>query len=108
MGSLPNEQFLSAKAGDCVVLHSDTLHSTTVNVAAHVRYFVSAYFTRFGLPHRDEFDTPAVRMITNEARSAVSTDSDNCIALLLILVANVRMCAILAGLRTINVFIATC
>lgn len=71
MAPLPNEHLLQAKAGDCVVLHSDTLHSTTVNVAPAVRYFISAYFTRFGLPHRDEFDTPAVRAIIDAARSAV-------------------------------------
>eukprot|EP01043_Picozoa_sp_COSAG02_P067977 COSAG02_NODE_11120_length_1789_cov_1.159172_1_plen_185_part_00 len=73
MAPLPNEQLLAAKAGDCVILHSDTLHSTTVNVAAPVRYFISAYFTRFGFPHRDEFDTPAVRAIVAAARSTVRT-----------------------------------
>lgn len=71
MVPVANEQLLAAKAGDCVVLHSDTLHSTTVNVAAPVRYFISAYFTRFGFPHRDEFDTPAVRAIVDAARSVV-------------------------------------
>jgi hypothetical protein len=71
MAPLPNEHLLVAKAGDCVVLHSDTLHSTTVNVATSVRYFISAYFTRFGLPHRDEFDTPTVRAIVDAAQSAV-------------------------------------
>ena len=63
MHPLPNERLLTAKAGDLCFLHCDTLHSTTVNIDAPVRYFISAYLTRNGLPHRDEFDAPAVHAL---------------------------------------------
>ena len=61
---------LSAKAGDLVVLHPDTLHSTTYNTADPIRYFISAYFVRHGLPHRDEFQTPHIAALVAAAETA--------------------------------------
>ena len=69
MAPLPGETLLDAKAGDLVVIHCDTLHSTTANVDPdQIRYFISAYVTRYGLPHRDEFDAPAVHKLLADAR----------------------------------------
>tara|TARA_Y100000588_G_scaffold193182_1_gene207265 strand:+ start:470 stop:1315 length:846 start_codon:yes stop_codon:yes gene_type:complete len=63
----PRESFLDLKAGDMVFTHHELLHSGTWNISSEVRYFLSAYVCRIGLPHRDTFDLPAVHEILAEA-----------------------------------------
>eukprot|EP01052_Picozoa_sp_SAG31_P028461 SAG31_NODE_2750_length_5145_cov_2.649227_1_plen_77_part_00 len=61
---------LTARSGDLVVLHCDVLHATTYNTdraSGRIRYFISAYLTRHGLPHRDNFDTPRVAAVVAAA-----------------------------------------
>ena len=65
----PREMFLSLKAGDMVFTHHELLHSGTWNISTEYRYFLSVYVCRTGLPHRDNFDLPAVREILQDART---------------------------------------
>jgi len=64
----PRESFLDLKAGDMVFTHNELLHSGTWNISNEVRYFLSAYVCRIGLPHRDTFDLPAIHELVAEAR----------------------------------------
>ena len=64
----PKERLVSLEAGDMVYTHCDLLHSGTLNTSGEIRYFISAYFSRIGLPHRDTFETPTIEKIVADAR----------------------------------------
>lgn len=63
----PNEQLVSLGAGDMVFTHCEILHSGTLNTSGAIRYFISAYLCRIGLPHRDTFGTPTIDRIVADA-----------------------------------------
>ncbi|MBT5871831.1 MAG: hypothetical protein HOH43_00320 [Candidatus Latescibacteria bacterium] len=65
----PRERCLSLKAGDMVFTHNEILHAGSVNTTKEIRYFISAYFQRIGLPHRDRFDHANIETIRKRARS---------------------------------------
>jgi ectoine hydroxylase-related dioxygenase (phytanoyl-CoA dioxygenase family) len=64
----PNEKLVSLQAGDMVFTHCELLHSGTLNTSGAIRYFISAYFSHIGLPHRDTFETPTIEQIIADAR----------------------------------------
>ena len=64
-----NERLVELQAGDMVYTHNEILHSGSINTSGEIRYFISAYFQRFGLPHRDTFRHPLVEAIKDEARA---------------------------------------
>ncbi|MBV7331430.1 phytanoyl-CoA dioxygenase family protein [Chloroflexi bacterium TSY] len=64
----PNERLVSLEAGDMVYTHCELLHSGTLNTSGAIRYFISIYFSRIGLPHRDTFETPTIKQIVADAR----------------------------------------
>lgn len=64
----PGEKLVDLRAGDMVFTHCDLLHSGTLNTSGAIRYFISAYFSRIGLPHRDTFETPTIDRIVDDAR----------------------------------------
>ena len=64
----PNERLVSLEAGDMVYTHCEILHSGTLNTSGAIRYFISAYLSRIGLPHRDTFETPTIEQIVTDAR----------------------------------------
>ncbi len=64
----PNEKLVELKAGDMVFTHCDLYHTGTVNTVGAIRYFISSYFCRIGLPHRDTFETPVIKKIVADAR----------------------------------------
>jgi len=63
----PREKLIDLKAGDMVFTHCDLLHTGTVNTVNKIRYFISGYFCRIGLPHRDTFETPVIEKILADA-----------------------------------------
>ena len=63
------EQLVELEAGDMVYTHNEILHAGSINTSGEIRYFISAYFQRFGLPHRDTFRHPLVEAIKDEARA---------------------------------------
>ncbi len=63
------EQLVELEAGDMVYTHNEILHAGSVNTSGEIRYFISAYFQRFGLPHRDIFRHPLIDALKNEART---------------------------------------
>jgi len=65
----PGEQLVTLEAGDMVYTHNEILHAGSINTSGQIRYFISAYFQRFGLPHRDDFRHPLVAAIKTEARA---------------------------------------
>lgn len=65
----PREQMITSKSGDMVFTHNEILHSGSVNTASSIRYFVSIYVQRFGLPHRDRFDSPRIETLMQAARA---------------------------------------
>ncbi len=65
----PREVLVELSAGDMVFTHNELLHAGSINTSEHTRYFISAYFQRVGLPHRDRFDVPAVEAICRAARA---------------------------------------
>ena len=65
----PGEQLVELEAGDMVFTHNEILHAGSINTSGEIRYFISAYFQRFGLPHRDNFRHPLVEAIKKEARA---------------------------------------
>ena len=42
--------------------------SGTLDTSGAIRYFVSAYLSRIGLPHRDSFETPTIERLVEDAR----------------------------------------
>ena len=64
-----NEKLVELKAGDMVYTHNEILHAGSINTSGEIRYFISAYFQRFGLPHRDTFRHPLIEAIKDEARA---------------------------------------
>jgi len=64
----PNEKLIRLSAGDMVFTHCELLHSGSLNSSGAIRYFVSIYLQRFGLPHRDNFATPTIAAILQTAR----------------------------------------
>ena len=52
-----------------VYTHNEILHAGSINTSGEIRYFISAYFQRFGLPHRDTFRHPLIEAIKDEARA---------------------------------------
>jgi hypothetical protein len=64
----PRERLVNLEAGDMVYTHCELLHSGTLNMSGAIRYFISAYFSRIGLPHRDTFATPVINQIVADAR----------------------------------------
>ena len=62
------EKLIELKAGDMVFTHCDLYHTGTVNTLGAIRYFISAYFCRIGLPHRDTFKNPVIVKIVADAR----------------------------------------
>ena len=65
----PGEQLVELEAGDMVYTHNEILHAGSINTSGEIRYFISAYFQRFGLPHRDSFRHPLITALKNEARA---------------------------------------
>jgi hypothetical protein len=65
----PREALLDLEAGDMVYTHHELLHSGTWNISNQIRYFLSVYVCRIGLPHRDTFDLPAIHDILTSARA---------------------------------------
>ena len=63
------EQLVELEAGDMVYTHNEILHAGSINTSGEIRYFISAYFQRFGLPHRDTFRHPLIEAIKDEARA---------------------------------------
>ena len=62
------EQLVELEAGDMVYTHNEILHAGSLNTSGEIRYFISAYFQRFGLPHRDSFRHPLINALKDEAR----------------------------------------
>ena len=65
----PRERLVDLAAGDMVFTHCELLHSGSLNTSDQVRYFLSIYFQRFGLPHRDTFDLPIIDRLVEWARA---------------------------------------
>ena len=65
----PRESLLKLKVGDMVFTHHELLHSGTWNTSDQIRYFLSVYLCRIGLPHRDTFNLPAVHELMAAARA---------------------------------------
>jgi hypothetical protein len=65
----PREVLVQLNAGDMVFTHNELLHAGSVNTKSETRYFISAYFQRIGLPHRDRFDGPQIEAICADARA---------------------------------------
>ena len=65
----PRESLLDLNAGDMVFTHHELLHSGTWNISNEIRYFLSVYVCRIGLPHRDTFDLPAIHELMADARA---------------------------------------
>ena len=65
----PRESLLSLNAGDMMFTHHELLHSGTWNTSDEIRYFLSVYVCRIGLPHRDTFDLPAIHELVAEAHA---------------------------------------
>jgi ectoine hydroxylase-related dioxygenase (phytanoyl-CoA dioxygenase family) len=63
----PREKLITLEAGDMVFTHCEILHSGSVNTSTEIRYFNSIYLQRFGLPHRDNFELPAITQILAQA-----------------------------------------
>ena len=63
----PREKLIALEAGDMVFSHCEVLHSGSVNTSKVIRYFSSIYLQRFGLPHRDNFEVPAIEQILAQA-----------------------------------------
>ena len=61
------EKLITLQAGDMVFTHCEILHSGSVNTSSEIRYFNSIYLQRFGLPHRDNFEAPAIAQILEQA-----------------------------------------
>eukprot|EP01046_Picozoa_sp_COSAG06_P021360 COSAG06_NODE_1602_length_8958_cov_85.920194_7_plen_334_part_00 len=59
---------LALRAGDLVITHDELLHSGGFNTSEELRAYMSTKVCRLGLPHRDDFDTPAIRQRLLEAR----------------------------------------
>ena len=62
------EFLIELNAGDMVFTHNELLHSGSLNTSDQTRYFVSIYFQRIGLPHRDRFDIPEIDTLCENAR----------------------------------------
>ena len=65
----PRQRALELKAGDMVFLHHDVLHTGSYNTTSEMRYFISNYVCRIGLPHRDPFELPLIEELRREARA---------------------------------------
>lgn len=61
------EKLIELQAGDMVFTHCEILHSGSVNTSTEFRYFISIYLQRFSLPHRDNFEAPAIARIVAQA-----------------------------------------
>jgi hypothetical protein len=64
----PREACLTLSAGDMVFTHNELLHAGSINTSQDIRYFISIYFERIGLPHRDDFNHPRIDVIRATAR----------------------------------------
>lgn len=64
----PREVFLDLEPGDMVFTHHELLHSGTWNISNQIRYFLSIYVCRIGLPHRDSFNLSEIHDIVTHAR----------------------------------------
>ena len=62
------EVLIELNAGDMIFTHNELLHSGSTNTSNETRYFVSIYFQRIGLPHRDRFDVPEINTLLQSAR----------------------------------------
>ena len=51
-----------------VFTHNELLHAGSINTSQDIRYFISIYFERIGLPHRDDFNHPRIDVIRATAR----------------------------------------
>jgi len=65
----PRERMLLSKAGYMVFTHNEILHAGSANTLPSIRYFASIYLQRFGLPHRDRFDSPRIKALMQAARA---------------------------------------
>ena len=63
-----NERFIYAQAGDIVVIHSALIHAASPNISDHPRYFMSRFYNKSYLPHRDHHTGPNVQHIIEVAR----------------------------------------
>ena len=65
----PRERMIISKAGDMVFTHNEILHAGSANTMPSIRYFVSIYLQRYGLPHRDRFDSPQIEALMQAAKA---------------------------------------
>ncbi|MEM7028646.1 MAG: phytanoyl-CoA dioxygenase family protein [Chloroflexota bacterium] len=63
----PKEKLVTLEAGDMVFTHCELLHAGSLNTSSAIRYFISIYIERIGLPHRDSLETPAIERIVKVA-----------------------------------------
>ena len=64
----PNEHFIYARAGDVVVIHSALVHAASPNISGQPRYFMSRFYNKSYLPHRDQHTGPNVQQIIEAAQ----------------------------------------
>jgi hypothetical protein len=58
------------RAQDLVCIHSDLIHSGSPSAGDQIRMYTSTYLCQLGLPHRDDFDAPAIQAYLAAARTA--------------------------------------
>jgi hypothetical protein len=63
-----DEVLLHPKAGDVVFTHGAIVHSGTPNTSGGPRYFLSAYYNRSWMRHRDNHAGPRVEALIADAR----------------------------------------
>jgi hypothetical protein len=63
-----DELLLYPKAGDVVFTHYGLLHSGTPNTSGEDRGFISAYYNRCWMRHRDNHSGPRVQAIVDDAK----------------------------------------
>jgi len=63
-----NERLIYAQAGDVVVIHSALIHATSPNISHRSRYFISRFYNKSYLPHRDVHSGPNTQQIIDIGR----------------------------------------
>ena len=66
----PDERLIYAQAGDVVIIHSALVHAATPNISGQPRYFMSRFYNKSYLPHRDSHTGPQVQRIITKAQRA--------------------------------------
>ena len=63
-----NERLIYAQAGDVVVIHSALIHAASPNISHRSRYFISRFYNKSYLPHRDVHSGPNTQQIIDIGR----------------------------------------